>query len=180
VAITAYSLPGQTSSVIDVANQAINVVMPAGTDLTNLAATFTLSDGASAKIGTVAQVSGTTANSFVSPVVYAIVAQDGVTTQNWTVNVSSATGVNVLQGVAVNVFPNPSNGVFHVKLNSTVGGSVQLNVFNMTGVKVLDKSFTGSGEQVIDLDLSENSVGIYYLRISNGTSVSVVKLMINR
>jgi len=59
-----------------------------GTDLTGLIATFGLSSGASATISTVPQVSGTTANDFQTIVTYIIEAEDGLTTQDWTVDVS--------------------------------------------------------------------------------------------
>jgi V8-like Glu-specific endopeptidase len=89
--ITAFTLPGQVgSSVINSSSQTIGITMPYGTSVTNLAANFTLSTGATAKVGTTAQVSGSTVNSFANPVVYAVTAQDGTTTKNWTVTVTVA------------------------------------------------------------------------------------------
>jgi hypothetical protein len=61
-----------------------------GTEVTALVATFALSNGASAAVGATPQVSGTTANDFTSPVVYTVTAQDGTTTQNWTITVTVA------------------------------------------------------------------------------------------
>ncbi len=66
----------------------IAIEVAAGTDVTSLAATFTLSAGATAKIGTINQVSGTTANDFSSQITYIVTAGDGVTTQPWTVDVT--------------------------------------------------------------------------------------------
>ena len=45
--------------------------MPPGTDVTALVATFTTT-GASVKVGSTVQVSGTTANDFTYPVVYTV------------------------------------------------------------------------------------------------------------
>ncbi|WP_462281485.1 T9SS type A sorting domain-containing protein [Salinivirga cyanobacteriivorans] len=86
--ILSYDIPGQESSQINASEQTIDVVMPAGTDLTNLVAEFTLSPGATATVGGVEQVSGTTANDFTSPVVYTVTAEDDVTTADWTVTVT--------------------------------------------------------------------------------------------
>ena len=58
-------------------------------DLTALVASFTLSTGATAAISAVNQVSGTTANDFSADVAYTITAQDGTTTEQWTVSVIS-------------------------------------------------------------------------------------------
>lgn len=62
-----YSLVGQAGSINSVLGT-IAVTVPNGTDVTALAATFTLSPGASAKVSTTSQVSGMTANDFTNPV----------------------------------------------------------------------------------------------------------------
>jgi hypothetical protein len=61
--------------------------MTYGNNASNLIATFALSDGATATIGSAAQQSGVTANSFTSDVVYTVTAPDG-STANYTVSVS--------------------------------------------------------------------------------------------
>jgi len=60
-----------------------------GAPLTNLVATFTLSPEAVARVGTVVQQSGVTANNFTNPVTYRVTAQDG-TRQDWVVTVRVA------------------------------------------------------------------------------------------
>ena len=94
--ITAFSFPQQVGAVtIDANNHTINLEVANGTSLTNLVATFTLSTGATASIGGTNQVSGTTANDFSNPVVYTLTAQDGTTTQNWTVTVTVASAASI-------------------------------------------------------------------------------------
>lgn len=83
-----YSLPGQVSSVINSGPATIAVVMPYGSDITNLIADFTLSLGANAEIASVPQVSGVTANDFSGTIVYTVTAQDAITTKDWTVTVT--------------------------------------------------------------------------------------------
>ena len=79
---------GESEGTIDSENAAIGVEVPNGTDVTALIATFTLSEDASAKVGSTAQVSGTTANDFTNAVTYTITAEDGTTTKDWTVTVT--------------------------------------------------------------------------------------------
>lgn len=64
----------------------VAVTVPFGTAVTALAAAFTTT-GASVRVGTTTQVSGTTANNFTNPVVYTVTAADG-STQNYTVTVA--------------------------------------------------------------------------------------------
>ena len=93
--VTAYSLPvgNAGAAVSGTINQTLGTIAVAavsGTSVTALAATFTLSTGATAKVGSTAQTSGTTTNNFTNPVEYTIIAEDGVTTKTYTVTVTVA------------------------------------------------------------------------------------------
>jgi hypothetical protein len=66
----------------------IAVTVPSATDVTALVATFQ-STGAGVTVGGVVQTSGTSANSFASPVVYRVTAVDG-STQDYTATVTVA------------------------------------------------------------------------------------------
>ena len=104
--ILTYSLDG-VSGTIDETGKTVSVSLPVGTSVTALAATFTLSDGASAKVGQVVQVNGQTPNDFTNPVVYEVIAADG-STQNYTVTVTFATKATAIN---VSMTPNePSDG----------------------------------------------------------------------
>lgn len=88
--ILAFSLAEQTgAATIDADNHTVAIEVENGTTVTALVATFQLSDGASAKVSTTEQVSGTTANNFTSPVTYIITSANGEV-QNWTVTVTVA------------------------------------------------------------------------------------------
>jgi hypothetical protein len=86
-AITAYSLAGTTGTINETA-KTITVDKPSGTNVTFLVATFTTT-GASVKVGTTVQVSGTMTNDFTNPVAYIVTAADG-TTATYTVTVTVA------------------------------------------------------------------------------------------
>lgn len=89
--IITYTIPGQTgNSVISVEGHTIAVDVPSDTEVTNLVATFTLSEGATSSVEGVAQTSGETENDFTSPVVYTVTAEDKTTIQEWTVTVTKA------------------------------------------------------------------------------------------
>ncbi len=92
--ITAYSVEGVTAT-INANAHSVYVRVPDGTDLTNLIATFTLSDGASATVGAVEQVSGVSCNDFTDPIKYTVKAADG-STKEWWVNVRNHSGSTVI------------------------------------------------------------------------------------
>ncbi|WP_183192383.1 GLUG motif-containing protein [Brevibacillus fluminis] len=88
--ITAFTLAEETgTAMIDHNSHSVTIRVARGTSLNDLIATFSLSDGAAAKVGAIDQVSGVTINDFTSPVVYEVKAADG-STQNWTVTVTVA------------------------------------------------------------------------------------------
>lgn len=76
-----------TKTTIDQSAGTISVVVPYGTNLTNLKATFTASQFTTVSVGSTQQTSGTTENNFTGPVVYTVTANDG-SARNYTVTVS--------------------------------------------------------------------------------------------
>lgn len=95
--ILSFSFEGLSPAVagaIDENAKTVNLSVPAGTDVSSLAATFVLSSGASATVGGVGQVSGLTINNFTNIVTYTVAASDGTT-------VDYAVAVTVEDGNAV-------------------------------------------------------------------------------
>lgn len=83
--ITSFSLAG-VSGTVDEAKKSIVVLLPYGTDVTTLIATFAAT-GVNVKVGPALQISGRTSNDFSSPIVYTVTAADA-STQNYTVTVA--------------------------------------------------------------------------------------------
>ncbi len=57
----------------------------------------------------------------------------------------------------MNIHPNPSSGVFHIKIDQ----AVNIPAINAMGQTILTKALDGN----IDLDISGHSKGIYFLNI---------------
>jgi len=84
-----YSFAGLDPDVVGVINKTartISLEVPYTTDLTTLVASYTLTDGATAKVGTTNQVSGVTANDFTNPVTYAVI--NGNDSKDWIATVT--------------------------------------------------------------------------------------------
>jgi hypothetical protein len=86
VAFTFANIDGSSS--INKSARTITAKAKETVDLTTLVAEFTLSKGASAKVGNTTQESKRTVNNFSNPVVYRITSGDGETQNDWTVTVS--------------------------------------------------------------------------------------------
>jgi Ice-binding-like len=100
-AMTSFSLAGVTGTINEAA-KTIGLVMPSGTAVSGLIATFTTT-GSSVAINGVAQVSGATSNNFTNPVAYVVTAADNSTaTYTVTVTVAADGPVPVALGTAGN------------------------------------------------------------------------------
>jgi len=90
--IISFSIPNQVSSSINEVNHIVNIVMPYGTALTSLIPIIAISPGATIN------PASSVAQNFSSNVTYTITAEDEVTTQDWTVTLttqSPLTGTNI-------------------------------------------------------------------------------------
>lgn len=81
--------------------------------------------------------------------------------------------VNNSEKIGYYLYPNPSNGVFHISLARNEQTS--FTVFNHMGQKVLESS---TSELHNVLDLSNLSKGLYLLEINNGEAKQVEKLIV--
>ncbi len=91
--ILTYNLVGQTIDVkIITVSRSINITFPIEVISPNqLIANFTLSEGATAYVGTALQISGQSVNDYVIPFTYKIVAEDEKSILNWEVSSSNNT-----------------------------------------------------------------------------------------
>lgn len=84
-----------------------------------------------------------------------------------------ATGINELQQNVVSIYPNPSNGVFHISNQNNQ--AITVSIYSITGEKIYENKFTDNNA---DIDLSSHSKGLYFINIDNGNGVITKKLMI--
>jgi len=102
---SAFNFNQLTPSVIGTVDNTANTVqliVPVGTNVTNLVAAFTFSAGASVAVGGTAQISGTTGNNFSSPVTYVVTSQDSSTVRSYSVSVSFANNPSAPRSLTAN------------------------------------------------------------------------------
>ncbi len=83
------------------------------------------------------------------------------------ITVPTTTGIasQVLTNTDVTLYPNPNNGKFTVQL-SGINGKSTIEVYNELGERVLKTSLTSSS---IQLDLSNNTKGVYFYKVLSET-----------
>ncbi|MCK9335997.1 MAG: T9SS type A sorting domain-containing protein [Candidatus Cloacimonetes bacterium] len=147
---------------IDHNDQSISVILPNGTDLTNLVASFT-APGAIVKIGSTTQSSGSTANNYTDPISYTLSSIDGSTT-DYTVSIQFTLAAPTLPETGF----QETTSSFTAKWNSVSGAtSYELDVASdigfssfLTGFEDLDM---GGATSCVINNLSANTE--YYYRV---------------
>ncbi|MBT4265091.1 MAG: hypothetical protein HOD85_12875 [Deltaproteobacteria bacterium] len=156
--ITAFSFTDANAALTStvaatISGTAITATVPFGTDLTALVATFTIT-GSSVAVGGTAQISGTTANDFSSPVVFTVTAGDS-STQNYTVTVTEA--LNEAKDIIAFSFTDANAALSTTVVAAISGTTITAMVPYGTDVTALAATFTTTGAYVEVSSTVQNS-----------------------
>ena len=80
------------------------------------------------------------------------------------------------------IFPNPFNNEINVFLNLNKTSNVQVSMFDIKGVKIIDifKGDLDSGMQSINSKLDRLSSGLYMLKITTSDGITNIYKLIKR
>lgn len=94
---------------------------------------------------------------------------------NWT---PSTIGINEVNSTnpSVNVYPNPTEGVFNVDFKN----ASTIKVINAIGVVVFEESVSQLSAGTQNIDLTNFANGVYFINVSNGTNSSNHKVLLNK
>ncbi|MDP2722146.1 MAG: T9SS type A sorting domain-containing protein [Bacteroidales bacterium] len=91
------------------------------------------------------------------------------------INVQSTSGISENQSV-VSVYPNPSSGIFQFELSGIqFDRSNNLYIYNLQGAKIYEAAVSN---EKFNVDLSNLSGGIYFVKIFDGEAILTKKIMI--
>lgn len=171
--VLTYEIPQQTqSTVINYTLHTIQVVMPEGTSLSGLVAQFTLSEGASASINGVEQISGITVNDFNSPVNYTITAENGVNIQNWEVTVTIETGMADDHSLQLSIYPNPAKDMLNISSPDIIK---EIKIFDLPSNLVIRKQIN---ERNFHIQIDQLKKGMYMIQLLSAKKIISRKIQI--
>ncbi|MEP1713105.1 MAG: BspA family leucine-rich repeat surface protein [Ekhidna sp.] len=144
---------------INTIDHTVAIEVEFGTEVSSLIPTITLSEGATSN-----PVSGV-AQDFTDPVTYVVTAEDGVTTQDWTVTVTVVDSPLGLDNeIDLRIYPNPVSDVLQVKTKE----EVSISLTDLNGRVIIGEK-QGS---LFQMDLSQLRNGTYLLMIKSDGQVS--------
>lgn len=79
----------------------------------------------------------------------------------------------------VNAYPNPAHQLVTINFNSSVDNNFTLKLVDLSGRAVFNGTGKSlKGNNVIDIDLSSVSKGVYMLQLNNGSEQSMIRLIV--
>mgnify|MGYP001169529858 CR=1 FL=1 len=76
---------------------------------------------------------------------------------------------------SIDIFPNPTDGIFNLKLNSQQNLNAQLLIFNIEGRKIYDENLNLDKNENKLIDLSHHKSGIYFIYLNSENKIILNK-----
>jgi hypothetical protein len=91
------------------------------------------------------------------------------------------TGDISLTKAIINLYPNPSSGIFTMELNSDKQSTVRITVLDFIGKIVFDENYSfGPGLETRNINLYNLNNGLYFIKFRSGDTVYTEKLIIDK
>lgn len=89
-------------------------------------------------------------------------------------------GINELNDNAyIYVYPNPTKDILNIEMDAFLGDEYTIELFNSTGKQVRVNRFANTQSEIThQMQVTDLSAGIYYLRVSNGLQFKSKKIII--
>ncbi len=82
--------------------------------------------------------------------------------------------------VSVDVYPNPSNGIFQVDATALEQNPCMLEVYDMVGKLILSKSISGSDDHLVQVNMGSKPAGVYIINLSTANKTFTKKVILSR
>jgi len=98
-----------------------------------------------------------------------------------TIEFVDCTSIDELAGMEINVYPNPSNGVFNIGLSNNVAEQIDLRISDQSGKIVYEKSNVSiSYNNSVKVDLSGYSDGLYTVSVTKNSSSITSRVILRK
>ncbi len=109
------------------------------------------------------------------------ISQFGSDSITQTVRITSCNTANAptFEPFSLRIIPNPNAGIFQLRMEGQLSGWYQLELLDLQGKKLLERSFQAQAEQLVqEVDVRQLSGGVYFLRVGDGRRAVVRKLIL--
>ena len=96
---------------------------------------------------------------------------------SYTCEIEGPEGLTAYVNSRWSVYPNPGDGLLNIRSNTDSWSYLSVTIFNTTG-QIVSVKETGEMEDILTLDLSSQTAGIYYIRIIDEDGISLIKYIL--
>ena len=108
-------------------------------------------------------------------------ADDTGSVASYTLTVCSETATLSTESFGLDnfaIYPNPNNGNFNIQFNSNSGNEISVEVHDMRGRSIYNKSYTNNGLFNESLQLNNAQAGVYLVTVQDGSKKEVKKIVV--
>lgn len=179
--ITSFDLAGiEDLTDVSILGNTIDITLSEQVDVSQLAATFTKSEGALVKIGDNRQISGITRNDFNSPLEYTVFAEDG-SAKTYQVSITNlVTGLREEDlALDIEMFPNPTTGDLTLRAKRDIPTTIQVSVVDLLGRQVATVSLQSmdNGKSTVLPQFSQLPTGTYIVKAHTSDTFTIEKII---
>ncbi|MEZ4855503.1 MAG: zinc-dependent metalloprotease family protein [Gelidibacter sp.] len=98
--------------------------------------------------------------------------------EDYSVNVLAPLSVGDNEFEGFSIFPNPNSGEFTIKLKSTTGNNIKVNVYDVRGRLIFNNLFDNAPEFNQTINLSNVQSGMYLVNVSDGLRQVTKKIIV--
>jgi hypothetical protein len=98
--------------------------------------------------------------------------------EDYTLNIMPTLSVEEFGFENFVIYPNPNQGEFIVKLNASLSSKVKIEIVDLRGRSIYNKTYTNGGDLEETLNLRNVQSGMYILKASDGLRQSTRKIII--
>ncbi|MBU8892949.1 MAG: T9SS type A sorting domain-containing protein [Bacteroidales bacterium] len=89
-----------------------------------------------------------------------------------------STGVGSLTKSEINIYPNPSNGIFNLEINGTENEQYKVNIFDVIGSMVYSRVYDIGISTKEQIDISDHPKGMYFMSVENNKGIVLSRKII--
>lgn len=95
--------------------------------------------------------------------------------------IDNSVGISEKNNINVNLFPNPSTGIFTLNLNSDFNKNINIKIYNSLGLVIFEQSnIVLKGKYSKTMNLDELPNGVYFLNVYNNNVNTIKKIIIQK
>jgi len=156
---------------INSAEQSIQVIVEAGTDLTRIIPEIFVSAAATI------DPPGGTMQDFTDPFIYTVTSENGQTVKDWTVFIDITTDVKERTDPGMVLYPNPTHGKFQISGSKFQNDINRVEIMDLYGKVIMEAGNRGSGVTSMEFDASHLPSGIYFVKVCFDKKMIIKKMI---